>query len=136
MNLLDFVANQPEVLHRMAPGYAGITLSATFDKPGTLLYGDEDGLLLFAYLGDGVYEAHYLLTDSLGPKAKMARCRYALRDLFTTHAAWAITGATPRGNLGARAFNRALGLVPVGSTHDTLGRPCIKYRLERDKWVP
>lgn len=134
LGLLNFVANQPDVLAKLAPGYSGVDLGKTLRNPGAVIFGDEDGVLLFAYLGDGVYEGHYLLTDSLTPRQKMARCRAALKELFTTHAAWAINGATPRGNLAARAVNRALGFRPVGSTHDTLGRSCIKYRLERSQW--
>lgn len=134
-DLLNFVVNQPEVLVQMAPNHKLVDMSSFFDRPKNLMFGNEHGVVIFAYLGDGLYEGHYLLTDTITPKEAMRLCRRALREVFTTHGASAINGATPRGNLGARAFNRALGFAPVGSTFDTAGRPCIKYRLERSKWV-
>lgn len=133
--LLNFVANQPEVLGGLAPGYQEVNLASLSEKPNTLLFGDEHGMLLFNYLGDGIYEGHYLFTDTLDRRDAVKLARRAIRELFTTHHASSINGATPRALLGARAFNRALGLVPVGETTDTMGRPCIKYRLERGRWV-
>lgn len=133
--LLNYVANQPEVIRGLAPGYQEVNLSALSEKPNTLIFGDEHGVLMFNYLGDGIYEGHYMFTDTLARRDAMRLARRAIRELFTTHCASSINGATPRANLGARAFNRALGLVPVGETTDTMGRPCIKYRLERATWV-
>lgn len=132
--LLNFVANQPEVLAKVAPGHVSVDLSTYFNKDGNLMFGNEHGLVLLAYIGDAMYEGHYLITDSMTPREAIKLCRRAIREAFTRHGAWAINGATPRGNLGARAFNRALGFRPIGSTHDTMGRPRIKYRLERATW--
>lgn len=133
--LLNYVANQPEVICGLAPGHSEINLAALSEKPNTLMFGDEHGVLLFNYLGDGIYEGHYMFTDTLDRRDAMRLARRAIRELFTTHHASSINGATPRAHRGARAFNRALGLVPVGETTDTMGRPCIKYRLERVQWV-
>jgi hypothetical protein len=132
--LLNYVANQPEVICGIAPGYTGVDLSSLSAKPNTLIFGDEHGVLMFNYLGDGIYEGHYLFTDTLARRDAMKLARRAIKELFTTHCASAINGVTPRANLGARAFNRALGLVPVGEATDTAGRSCIKYRLERASW--
>lgn len=133
--LLNSVANQPEVLAAMAPGYQWVDLSSFLANPKSVLIGDEHGVVLFAYIGDGVYEGHYLLTDSIGKVKRWKLMRYALRELFTTHGAWVINGVTPRDNMAARMVNRALGFHPVGTATDTMGRACIKYKLERDKWV-
>jgi len=133
--LLNYVANQPEVIKGLAPGYECVNLASISEKPNTLIFGDEHGVLMFNYLGDAIYEGHYMFTDTLNRRDAMRLARRAIKELFTTHHASAINGATPRANLGARAFNRALGLVPVGETTDTMGRPCIKYRLERGQWV-
>lgn len=132
--LLNYVVNQPEVLRGVAPGYDGIDLSEISSRPNTLIFGDEHGVLLFNYLGDGIYEGHYMFTDTLGRRDAMKLARRAIKELFTTHCASSINGVTPRANFGARAFNRALGLVPVGEATDTAGRSCIKYRLERASW--
>lgn len=133
-NLLNYVANQPEVRTRIAPEHLEVDLSNILGHPGTMQFGDEHGLVLFTYLGDGVYEGHYLITNTMTAQAALRLCRRALWTLFTTFGAHAINGATPRGFLGARAMNRALGFQPVGSCTDTQGRPCIKYRLERKQW--
>ncbi len=134
LELLNSVVNEPEVLSAVAPGRQCVDLSMFFDKPGNLIFGNEHGLLAFAYLGDGIYEGHYLFTNTMNRRLAMLLARRALRVLFTRYGASAIVGVTPRGNLGARVVNRALGLQPVGSATDTAGRPCIKYRLEKTQW--
>lgn len=131
VELLNFVANQPEVRRVLAPGHQSIDLTHLLDDPKSCIYGDEHGLVLFVYIGDGEYEGHYLLTDTLNRKDAFAMMRRAITDLFTKQGASAITGVTPRGNLGARAVNRALGFAPVGTATDAARRPCIKYRLEK-----
>lgn len=136
VRLLNFVANQPEVRRVIAPGHQSIDMTHFLDDPKNCIFGDEHGLVLFVYIGDGVYEGHYLLTDTADRRKCFAMIRRAITQLFTKQGASAITGATPRGNLGARAFNRALGFAPVGTTTDVAKRPCIKYRLEKDLWHP
>lgn len=135
INLLNSVVNQPEMLAKMAPLYEHVDMSHFFDNPKNLIFGDEHGVVIFGYLGDGAYEGHYMLTDTLSRKAKWKLMQRALREVFTTHGAWVINGTTPRDNLAARVVNRALGFHPVGTTTDTMGRACIKYKLERDRWV-
>lgn len=135
-SLLNFVANQPEVRCQLAPGHQSVDLTSFLADPKACIFGDEHGLVLFIYIGDGLYEGHYLLTDTADRRQSITMIREAITTLFTTHGASAITGTTPRGNLGARAFNRALGFAPVGTTTDVAKRPCIKYRLEKDQWHP
>lgn len=134
IDLLNFVANQPEVLREVAPGYRWVDLSNFLENPKSLMFGNEHGLVIFAYLGDAIYEGHYLMTNTMPANVAMPMFRRALAELFTKHNASAINGATPRGNKTARAVNRALGFRPVGFTHDTMGRECIKYLLERKTW--
>lgn len=134
--LLNYVANQPEVLRGIAPGFEEIDLSAFFDNPANQMFGNEHGVAIFAHLGDGIYEGHYLFTSTATPQEIVRCCKTAFRELFTKHGAHAINGPTPRGNFMARAMNRALGFVPAGPCVDTARRDCIKYILERDKWVP
>lgn len=134
--LLNFVANQPEVRSQLAPGHQAIDLAHYLDDPHACIFGDEHGLVLFAHIGDGVYEGHYLLTDTADRRECFRMIRRAITELFTKRGASVITGTTPRGNLGARAFNRALGFAPVGTATDVAERPCIKYRLEKNSWRP
>jgi len=132
--LLNFVVNQPEVRAAVAPGMMSVDMSSFFDNPGNLMFGNEHGVVIFAYLGDGLYEGHYLLTDIIGRRDAFKLMRGSLREVFTKHGASAINGATPRDNRAARAVNRALGFHPVGTATGTMGRQCIKYRLERELW--
>jgi hypothetical protein len=134
-DLLNCVANQPEILAEIAPGYLRIDLAPFLDKPGNLMLGDERGLVLFSFLGDSTYQMDYLLTSSLRGKNAMRAIRTAISALFTQHQAHAITGQTPRDNRPARAINRALGGRPYGVSVDSQGRHCIDYVLERATWV-
>lgn len=132
--LLNFVANQPEVLPGIAPGRDCIDLSHFLDKPGTILVGDEHGLILLVRDLCGQYEGHYLITDTADRRKMVKLARLAIAEAFTKHGASSIKGVTPRGNLGARALNRALGFTPTGLTTDTARRDCIRYILERETW--
>lgn len=133
--LLNLVANQPEVLAGTAPGYLAVDLVGFFDRPGNVMLGDARGVMLFGYQGDGVYDMHYLLTSSLRGKNALLTIREAIGALFTYHNAHAIVGATPRDNRAARAMNRALGGRPYGVSVDSQGRDCINYVLERATWA-
>jgi RimJ/RimL family protein N-acetyltransferase len=136
VRLLNFVANQPEVRRELAPGHHSIDLEYLLDDPKSCMFGNEHGLVLFIHIGDGLFEGHYLLTDTADRRASVAMIRRAITALFTKGGASAITGVTPCANLGARAMNRALGFVPVGTATDAAKRSCIRYRLEKSSWVP
>lgn len=133
--VLNLVANQPEVLVQIAPGYLAVDLAPFFDKPGNLMLGDERGVVLFSFRGDSTYRMDYLLTNSLRGPAALRAIKTAIRALFTYREAYAITGQTPRDNRPARAMNRALGGRPYGVSVDSQGRHCIDYVLERARWV-
>ena len=135
--LLNYVANQPEVLRHVAPGYANIDLTAFCTKPGNYIMGDEGGCVIFApsTANSTVYEMHYLLTNDIRGRDALYFTRFCLELMFTKQGATAITGLTPRDNRAARAMNRALGARPVGEQTDIFGRLCIKYVLEREQWV-
>lgn len=133
--VLAYVGNQPEVLEHLAPGFAEMDYSNFFKEPRNLFYGDERGVLLFFWRGEAIYELHYLLTDRLRGKEALRFIKKCLADVFTSHHAYAICGATPRENRAARAMNRALGGRTVGVSQDSFGRHCIVYALERPKWA-
>lgn len=135
VDLLNQIANQPEILAQIAPGYLAVDLSKFLENPRNLMLGDDRGLVLFSHLGNGFYGMDYLLTSSLRGKDALLAIRAAMRALFTQREAHAITGQTPRDNMPARAMNRALGGRPYGVSVDSQGRHCIDYVLERATWV-
>jgi len=134
--LLNRVANSPDVIRGIAPGYLAIDLKAFFDDPSNIMIGDDRGVVLFIPKAPGHYDMHYLLTNSLRGPAALRAIKAAISELFTYHDACVITGSTPRENLAARRMNRALGGRPYGVSVDSQGRDCIDYVLERAKWVP
>lgn len=133
--LLNRVANQPEVLAGVAPGYLRLDLEGFLEQPRNVMFGDERGLVLLGFKNAGVYDMHYLFTSSLRGRYALNAIKEAIGALFTYHSAHAITGSTPRDNRAARAMNRALGGRPIGVSVDSQGRHCIDYVLERATWV-
>lgn len=127
--------NDPSVLGAVAPGYADVSLAHFFDDPRNVAFGDADGFVLFAALGAGRYDMHYLFTARRRGKAALQQVREGVKLLFTEHSATAICGETPRENRAARTASRAIGGRPVGVSTDTHGRPCIKYMLDRATWA-
>lgn len=135
VRLLNMIANQPEVLPWVAPGFTSVDLSDFFDRPGNLMLGNMLGVVLFAELGEGVWSTHFLFTDSLrGPDALRA-IKLAFNSLFTYRNCVAITGLIPRENRASRAMVRALGCRLIGHATDSHGRPCNSYIMERATWV-
>lgn len=134
--LLNYVANHPDVLPAVAPGYESIDLGTFFDVKENVMFGDARGLILFLYQPDShSYEMHWLLTEAIRGKAALGMAKNAIATMFTNYDCCAITGSTPRKNLAARRMNRALGGEPIGVSKDSLGRRCINYRLERRTWM-
>lgn len=133
--MLNRVANAPEVIRGLAPGYLAIDLKAFFDSPENVMFGDDRGVVLFGAKGDGAFDMHYLFTSSLRGRAALSTIKEAISALFTCHLAHVITGSTPRENRAARAMNRALGGIPYGVSVDSQGRHCIDYVLERATWT-
>ncbi len=133
--LVNMVANQPEVIRWVAPGADRVDLSRFFDNPGNLMLGNALGVILFGYMTEGFYCAHFLLTDSLrGPDALRA-IKMAFDSLFTYRNCVAITGLIPRENRASRAMVRALGCRQIGQALDQHGRACNSYIMERSTWV-
>jgi hypothetical protein len=135
LELLNFVANQPEVLQEVAPGYAWVDLEKFFRNPNNKMFGDDRGVVIFAQIAGGAYEMHYLFSDAVRGRRAMLVARNAMEKMFTSHGATSIGGAVPRTHLPARVMTRALGFRPIGTTTDLAGRPCIVYKLERGEWA-
>lgn len=135
IELLQRVANQPEVLAGVAPGYLRLDMSHFFERPGNVMFGDDRGVVLFGDYGDHTFDMHYLFTSSCRGRAAHLAIKEAISALFTYHNARAITGAIPRENRASRAMTRALGCRPTGVSVDSQGRDCITYVLERATWV-
>lgn len=132
---LNAAANHPAVLAQVAPGYESINMTRVLVDPRTRIVGDERGLILLCYRGEDQYEWHWLCTPEVRGADALKLARFALRKAFTEMKACAIFGQTPRVNHAARLMNRALGARPFGISHDSHGRECINYILERGAWV-
>lgn len=138
--LLNYIANLPDVLAGLAPGYTSIDLSPFFTNPKNVMLGDTYGCAIFAHRDTepGVYEGHYMFPED----TRIARgwatgsmCRRFLHTMFTEHGAQAIWGFTPTENAAARALSRHLGFAPRGPSLLPSGRPCVMYVLERGSWA-
>lgn len=133
--LLNYVANVPEVRNSIATNEQVLECSSFFYEERNIMLGDEDGVLLFFWRGNDIYEIHYLLTAARRGKEALEFVKQALRFMFTEWGAAGIYGFTPRENRAARAMNRALGAWPIGEAKDSSGRTFIKYTVEREKYV-
>lgn len=135
VNMLNTIANQPEVLPYVAPGYWRVDMADFFKRPGNLMLGNSRGVVLFAPMGEGLYSCHFLFTGSMRGGDALAAIKLAFSSLFTYRDCVAITGLIPRENRASRAMARALGCRPIGCATDDLGRPCISYMMERTRWA-
>ena len=134
--MLNYVANHPDVMRHIAPGYASLDLGAFFNTPENVMFGDTRGLILFLYHAkDHTYQMHYLLTEAIRGRNALLMAKNAIATMFTNYDCCAITGSTPRENHAARMMNRALGGLPTGVSKDSQGRHCIDYKLERVRWA-
>lgn len=133
--LLNSLANEPEVLSALAPGFENIDLSKFFKAEGSVMVGDEDGVMLFVNIGNGAFNMHVLFSRRLRGRLALTAIRHMVTRVFTLHGAKAIVGTPPNANLAVRRMARSIGCAPVGHSTDSLGRPCTNYLLERDTWV-
>lgn len=132
-DIANAIANHPEVLARVAPGFDALDIRPFFGKPENVFCGGADGMALFAYVEPGVYEGHFLFPP--GTPDKFHHCRLFIAWLFTYGGAARIKGQVPADNLPARAMTRALGFTRQGISVSPSGRSCVDYTLERDTWA-
>lgn len=134
LELLNDVANSPEVLEYVAPGFPSIDLAPFFNDPHNVMIGDARGLVLFIWKGNGVYEMHYLFTYALRGARALRVIKDAINAVFTIHGGRVVCGDVPRDHRASRVMSRAIGARPIRDTTDQAGRACIRYIIERDKW--
>lgn len=135
LTLLNAIVNQPDILRMVAPGYEYVDMAPFFTNPNNVLLGNENGVVIFVCLGEGIYSCHFLLTDRLRGRDALTAIKLSFTALFTMKDCVAITGLIPRENRASRAIARALGCRPIGSVKDIHGRSCISYIMERESWV-
>src|SRR5690554_3962961 len=99
--ILNDLANEPANLAQM--GYEWVDLSRFFDRPGNIAIGDERGVMLFAHIGGGVYDTHYLFHPKVRGREALKLARNIITRLFTLHGAKAIVGQVPTTNKTSRA---------------------------------
>lgn len=133
---LNRLANHPSILPEIAPGYEWCSLEKLYRHPGTVIVGDNLGVILMADADNsGVIMWHWLLSPRARGVKALTLGRVALKQAFANPKNHAICGITPRSNRAARLMNRALGARPIGHATDTAGRECIAYILERESWA-
>lgn len=135
-DIANDIANLPEVLAAVAKGFASVDLQPFFRDPRNVAVGHPSiGMALFAPLGDGRFEGHYLFRPTAPRSLVLPTCRTALRVVFTQFGASAIVGHVPADNVRARAVTRALGFTRQGSSVSASGRSCVDYIMERAAWA-
>jgi hypothetical protein len=123
-------------LEVLAPGVGRLNAEPFYANPDNvgLATGDDRALALFSYLGHDVYEAHLICDEPWRGKEAVRFGAAAVGLVFTACNASAIAACIPELNRRSRRVCRAIGGTPVADTIDSLGRRCIRYRLERATW--
>ena len=135
LELLNRIANRPEILAQVAPGHLHLDMAPFFSNPANLMLGNEHGVVLFVSLGEGLFAVHILFTETLRGRNALTALRMAFTALFTLRDAVAIVGRIPTENRACCVMARALGGKPLGSSTDAHGRSCNSYIMERASWV-
>lgn len=97
-------------------------------------YGDERGAILLIRQAGNIWSWHWLFTPACRGRETLDLAKLVLAEVFTRLGGAAIAGSVPRDNRAARAMSRAIGALPVGFSTDRFGRPCVNYRLDRQRW--
>lgn len=119
-----------------APGLAKLSIKWPTNLARHIrAFGDASGAILLIRQPDNSWDWHWLFTPACRGKPVLLLARKVLVEVFTNLHGAAIGGAVPRDNRAARTMSRAIGALPVGTSTDRFGRPCINYRLERERWV-
>lgn len=92
---------------------------------------EDEGVILFDYLEDGIYEAHLLL-KARGRQAK-SQGEQALKVIFEEKNACFVYGITPDDIPAAKLYVRRLGFKSLGPLSHPEG-PCEKFILGRNEW--
>jgi len=130
------IANHPDVLPAVAKGFDAVDLRPFFLNPLNFAVGHPSvGMAMFAPLGDGRFEGHYLFRPGADRRHVLDICRGALTIAFTRYGASAIVGHVPADNVRARTITRALGFTRQGTSVSASGRSCVDYVLERAQWA-
>jgi hypothetical protein len=120
----------------LAPGVGRLNADPFYIGPYNIgvATGDDRALALFSHLGRDVYEAHLICDEPWRGKEAVRFGAAAVGLVFTARDASAIAACIPELNRQSRRVCRAIGGKPVADTIDSLGRRCIRYRLERAAW--
>lgn len=132
---LRHFANLPNVLPRIGPIYSFIDLDYVLVTPGNVVFFHPEGAIMALAMGDGVYEGHSLMSETLRGSRARDFALYAMRSLFDKEGAAAIMWHIPVEHRTARLMSRVLGCTPRGPSVDIYGRPCITYTAERETWA-
>lgn len=127
--------NDDRIKQAFAPEGITIDLCNFYESGLNIAFKVNGGIGAFTYVGEGIYEGHYIFTDIHG-KELLKQAKAMIERMFTLYGANVILGYTPRDNRAARFMSRSLGFKATGfSKIDYLGRDCIEYRLEAQQWA-
>lgn len=139
---LNEVVNHPSVHDWVSYGRPGpLDTSPVVNDPRNVLLMGEHGGYLFAYVEDGVYDAHSQILPEGRGKWSLELARAALAWMFEDIGAKAILAHCPVDNVAVLALTKRLGFkwrvkLPAGHTaHGTMREvPENVYELTRDDW--
>lgn len=123
---LESVANDPRVRPFIGPGSEEVRAGDSWAR--TLGLEWDTGGIVFMDQGDGVYDAHLLFLP--GTQHTLAKCREALRYLFTRTKARKVIGSIPVDNTRARRIASAAGMQ-----HTQVRDGHAHYALTARDWV-
>ena len=105
------------------------TVRALIRDGKVLAFTDDDSIVLAQDRGDGDCEWHWFFRPKMPMSDKRARLRPVVQSLIASGFRCGI-GMTPRHNLPARIFNRAMGAQRVGEKEGGL-----LYFIDLNEWL-
>ena len=135
---LDYLVNHPKISKNCGvPEGLRVDMSPVAKTPRSVgLISTTPGAaggLLFGYLGDDVFDIHFMFIPGGSGKALLCVGRAMLQEMFTNRGACAIKGFPPRGNRAVRIVGVALGFIKTPDTliTNTFGQVCDVYELRK-----
>lgn len=135
---LTRLVNLPGIAPAMGIPYKQhLSMRNYYKRKGNIALSCPCGAMLFAYVGGGEYQCHWLFIPGSPGKDIKAHAKAMHDEMFTKHNARVIKGYPPRGNRAVRVVGTALGYTKIQDAEhtDDLGRPCDIYEMRREQWV-
>lgn len=132
---LNRIANLPEVLPFVAPGFDHVDLTNFIAQDKNFCLRYRGGYMIFAHAGGDKYEGHFLFPAKIRGKRALTSARKIVTHMFTKRGARAIYGDIARTNRAARVFARTLGFNRIGQGRDSAGVPFVRFHITSTEWA-